>query len=329
MRWRCKAKRMMCRPGMRRSAWSMRRERKRRILMIIEVDFVLICTDKILTLPARSEYSRSMISPTESSSVIPVVLVTGAGRGLGRGVALQLAEQGCSVAINYAGNRAAAEETAAACARVAPKPEQRFIPLQADISQKADRARLVAETLTQLGRIDALVNNAGIAPKVRADITEASEESFEDLIRTNLQGPYFLTQAVVRHWLGAKPACALPSGFKIIYVTSISADTASVNRGDYCISKAGLAMAAQLWAARLAAENIQVLELRPGIMATDMTAGVKDKYDKLLAEGLVPQRRWGTPEDVGRAVRAIIAGHFAFSTGAVIPIDGGFQISRL
>ena len=270
-----------------------------------------------------------MTFPSSSSSPRPVVLVTGASRGLGRGVALQLAEQGCSVAINYAGNRAAAEETAAACRQVAPGTEQVFLPVQADISQRADRTRLVAETLAQCGRIDALVNNAGIAPKVRADITEASEESFEELIRTNLQGPYFLTQAVVRHWLGAKPACALPTGFKIIYITSISATTASVNRGDYCISKAGLAMAAQLWAARLAAEGIQVLELRPGIMATDMTAGVKEKYDRMLAEGLVPQRRWGTPEDVGRAVRAIIAGQLAFSTGAVIPIDGGFQISRL
>lgn len=307
----------------------MSRERKRRILIFIEVDFVLICTDKILTLFRGKEYTRGMSSPSSPSTIAPVVLVTGAGRGLGRGVALQLAEQGCSVAINFAGNRAAAEETAAACARAAASPAQKFVPLQADISSKADRARLVSETLAAFGRIDALVNNAGIAPKVRADITEASEESFEDLIRTNLQGPYFLTQAVVRHWLGAKPTCAISGGFKVIYVTSISAETASVNRGDYCISKAGLAMAAQLWATRLAADNIQVYELRPGIMATDMTSAVKDKYDKLLAEGLVPQRRWGTPEDVGRAVRAIVAGLLPFSTGAVIPIDGGFQISRL
>jgi NAD(P)-dependent dehydrogenase (short-subunit alcohol dehydrogenase family) len=265
-------------------------------------------------------------SPT---SPAPVVLVTGAGRGLGRGVAVQLAAAGCSVAINFAGNVAAAEETVQLCKIAATSPDQQFFPLQADISVTADRERLLAETLRLFGRLDALVNNAGIAPRVRADITDATEDSFELLLRTNLQGPYFLTQSVVRHWLGAKPACALPTGFKIIYVTSISADTASVNRGDYCISKAGLAMAAQLWATRLAAENIQVVELRPGIMATDMTAGVKDKYDKLLSEGLVPQKRWGTADDVGLAVRAVITGQFPFSTGAVIPIDGGFHLRRL
>jgi NAD(P)-dependent dehydrogenase (short-subunit alcohol dehydrogenase family) len=254
--------------------------------------------------------------------------VTGASRGLGRGIGLQLAKQGCSVAINYAGNRSAAEETAALC-RQAAGPGQKFVPLQADISSKADRERLLHETLAHFGRLDALVNNAGIGPKVRADITEATEESFETLIRTNLQGPYFLTQLVARYWLTAKPASALPSGFKIVFVTSISADTASVSRGDYCIAKAGLSMAAQLWATRLAAEGIQVIELRPGIMATDMTAGVKGKYDALLAQGLVPQMRWGTPEDVGLAVGAIISGHFPFSTGSVIPIDGGFNLRRL
>ncbi|MBI5382868.1 MAG: 3-ketoacyl-ACP reductase [Opitutae bacterium] len=259
----------------------------------------------------------------------PVVLVTGASRGLGRGIALQLASAGCSVAINYAGNLAAAQETAGLCAARAASAAQRFVPVQADVGVRADRERLVAETLAQLGRIDALVNNAGIAPRVRADIAEATEESFEEVLRTNLQGPYFLTQKVVQYWLAQKPACALPTGFKIIFVSSISADTASVARGEYCISKAGVAMAAQLWATRLAAEGIQVVELRPGIMATDMTTGVKEKYDRLLAEGLVPQRRWGTPEDVGLAVQAVIGGSFPFSTGAVIPIDGGFGIRRL
>jgi len=266
---------------------------------------------------------------TASSSVTPVILVTGAGRGLGRGVAIQLAEQGCSVAINFAGNRAAAEETVALCQKAAVLPAQKFIPVQADISSPADRQRLVDETLAGFGRIDALVNNAGVAPKVRADITEASIESFEEIIRINLKGPYFLTQLVARHWLEKKPEPALKGGFKIIFVTSISADTASIARGDYCISKAGLAMAAQLWATRLAAEGILVVELRPGIMATDMTTGVKGKYDDLLAQGLVPQMRWGTPEDVGLAVRSVIAGDFPFSTGAVIPVDGGFNLRRL
>ena len=266
---------------------------------------------------------------TAASPVTPVILVTGAGRGLGRGIALRLAAQGCSVAINYAGNRAAAEETATLCGRAASGSAQKFIPVQADISLAVDRRRLVEETLAQFGRLDALVNNAGVAPKVRADITEATVESFEEIIRTNLQGPYFLTQLVARHWLEKKPEPALEGGFKIVFVTSISADTASTGRGDYCISKAGLAMAAQLWATRLAADGIQVVELRPGIMATDMTAGVKGKYDDLLAQGLVPQMRWGTPEDVGLAVGSVIAGHFPFSTGAVIPVDGGFNLRRL
>jgi 3-oxoacyl-[acyl-carrier protein] reductase len=256
----------------------------------------------------------------------PVVLVTGAGRGLGRGIALQLAEQGCSVVVNYARNAAAAAETAEACRKASPSGAQQFIAVQGDVGSAADRQGLLDRTLSHFGRLDALVNNAGVAPGVRADIAEATEASFEALLKTNLQGPYFLTQLVARHWI-ASPAPE--AGRKIIFITSISADTASVSRGDYCISKAGLAMAAQLWACRLAAEGIQVVELRPGIMATDMTAGVKDKYDALLAGGLVPQMRWGTPDDVGRAVRAIIAGDFPFSTGAVIPVDGGFGIRRL
>jgi len=259
----------------------------------------------------------------------PVILVTGAGRGLGRGIAVQLAAEGCSVAINFVGNRAAAEETAALCRKASRTRNQEFTPIQADIGSKPDRARLVSETLSSMGRIDALVNNAGVAPRVRADLTEATEESFAELVRINLQGPYFLTQAVARHWLDKGPKPALPGGHKVVFITSISADTASVDRGDYCISKAGLAMAAQLWAARLAKDGIQVVEVRPGIMATDMTAGAKAKYDKLLSEGLVPQGRWGTPEDVGLAVRSIIAGDLPFSSGSVIAVDGGFHIRRL
>jgi 3-oxoacyl-[acyl-carrier protein] reductase len=258
-----------------------------------------------------------------------VVLLTGASRGLGRGVALQLAAAGCSVAINYVGNRGAAERTVALCRRASISRTQKFLSLQADIGAPSARSGLVAAALKQFGRIDALVNNAGVAPRFRSDLTEATEESFDELIRVNLKGPYFLTQAVVRHWLTQKPKPRLPGGFKVIFITSISAESASVNRGDYCISKAGLSMAAQLWAVRLAPARIQVFELRPGIMATDMTAGVRRKYDKLIAEGLVPQNRWGTAEDVGLAVRSIIAGHFPFSTGAVVPIDGGLHLRRL
>lgn len=302
-----------------------------------------------------------------------VVLVTGASRGLGRGIALELAAAGYSVAINYRKNREAAKETAAACVRRAAERTEgngaRFVPFQADIASRKDRERLVEEAIAEFGAIDALVNNAGTAPRVRADIVEAGEDSFEELIRTNVQGPYFLTQAVVRRWLATSGAAGLSTASggvarksgsetafagddatptdgahspgagapaehdapprSIVFITSISATTASVNRGDYCISKAGLSMAAQLWAARLAAEGIGVYELRPGIMATDMTAGVKEKYDALIAEGLVPQRRWGTPEDVGRAVRTLVDGDFAYSTGSVMYTDGGFHLSRL
>jgi len=279
----------------------------------------------MLTLTSALVYPPDMPS---AAAPIPVVLVTGASRGLGRGIAVHLAAHGCSVVVNFAGNHAAARVTAARCRAVALSPAQRFVPIQGDIASPRDRNRLVAQSLRRLGRIDALVNNAGVGPKVRADITEATEASFEELIRVNLQGPYFLTQAVARYWLTQKPVPVLPSGFKIVFVTSVSADTASLNRGEYCISKAGLSMAAQLWATRLAADNIQVIELRPGIMTTDMTAGAKEKYDRLIAEGLVPQKRWGTAEDVGLAVRSIIAGHLPYSTGAVIAIDGGLRLRR-
>lgn len=259
----------------------------------------------------------------------PVVLVTGASRGLGRGIAIEAAAEGLSVAINYANNAGAADQTVELCRRAAGSEAQRFVPVRGDIGRRDDRAALLTQTLDAFGRLDALVNNAGIAPRVRADITEATEASFEEVLRVNLQGPYFLTQAVANHWLARPHEAALPGGFKILFVTSISADTASLNRGEYCVSKAGLAMTSQLWALRLAGAGIQVLELRPGIMATDMTSGVKDKYDALIAEGLVPQQRWGTAEDVGRAVRAVLAGHFPFTTGEVIHLDGGFHIRRL
>ncbi|PTY08420.1 3-ketoacyl-ACP reductase [Opitutaceae bacterium EW11] len=260
---------------------------------------------------------------------LPVTLVTGAGRGLGRGIALRLAALGHSVAINYASNEAAAQETAELCRQAASFDSQQFLAIQADVGAPAGRQKLLASTLETFGRIDALVNNAGMGPKIRTDILDASEVSFEEVLRTNLQGPYFLTQLIARYWLSAKPVPLLPHGFKVVFVSSISADTASLNRGEYCVSKAGLAMAAQLWATRLAAESIQVFELRPGIMATDMTAGAKQKYDALLAQGLVPQARWGTPEDVGLAVSALLSGDFPFSTGAVIPIDGGLHLRRL
>jgi 3-oxoacyl-[acyl-carrier protein] reductase len=259
----------------------------------------------------------------------PVILVTGSSRGLGRGVAEALACAGFSVAIHYASNEAAAREAKASCEKLAVREEQSFAIVGGNIGEAGGREKIFQETLAAYGRLDGLVNNAGIAPRVRADITEASEEIFDEVLTVNLKGPYFLSQKVVNYWLAHPGESRLGGGYKLLFVTSVSANTASVNRGEYCISKAGLAMAAQLWAVRLADQGIQVLELRPGIMLTDMTAGVKEKYDKLLAEGLVPQKRWGRPEDVGAAVRGVLEGAFPFSTGDIINIDGGFHLRRL
>ena len=269
--------------------------------------------------------------PTKVKKTSAVALVTGASRGLGRGVAEALAQDGLSVAIHYATNQAAAEETAESCRRLAPRADQTFVTVGGNIGVAADRARIVEETLAAYGRIDALVNNAGIAPRIRADITEATEEIFDEVMAVNLKGPYFLSQLVVRHWLGekARQDARLRGGYKLVFVSSISAYLASLNRGEYCISKAGLAMATKLWASRLATDNVQVFEVRPGIMATDMTAGVKEKYDKLIGEGLVPQKRWGSGDDVGQAVSALLKGYFPFSTGDVINVDGGIHLQRL
>ncbi len=258
-----------------------------------------------------------------------VVLVTGASRGLGRGVAECLAAAGYNVAIHYASNEKAARETAEACHKFARDGTQKFAIVGGNIADARERQGVFDQTLAAFGRLDALVNNAGIAPRVRADITEATEDIFDEVIGVNLKGPYFLSQLAAQYWLAHPGQSRLSTGYKLIFVSSLSANTASINRGEYCISKAGLSMATQLWAVRLAPENIQVLELRPGIMATDMTAGVKEKYDKLLADGLVPQKRWGIPSDVGHAVEAILAGQFPFSTGDVINIDGGFHLRRL
>ena len=259
----------------------------------------------------------------------PVILVTGASRGLGRGIALCCARAGFSVAVHYAGNEAAAAETVAQCRAAASEAGQRFVPVRGNLGRTDDRAAILDRTLAAFSRLDALVNNAGMAPRVRADLTEMGEESYDEVMGVNLKGPHFLSQLAARHWLAHAGEGRLPGGYKLIFITSVSANTASVNRGEYCLSKAGLAMAAQLWATRLANEGVQVFEIRPGIMETDMTAGVKGKYDALIAGGLVPQMRWGQPEDVGRAVEAVLRGRFPFSTGNVIPVDGGFHLRRL
>ncbi|MBF8249384.1 MAG: 3-ketoacyl-ACP reductase [Bacteroidetes bacterium] len=260
---------------------------------------------------------------------LPVVLITGASRGLGRGIAQRVAELGCSIGIHYASNAAAAKETVDLCRKKQSRKEQRFVAIQADISSDEERRSLVKKMVQEFGRIDALVNNAGIGPKERKDITEMSELSFDEVLGTNLRGPHFLTQLVVKQWLKSKSKPLLPGGLAVVFISSVSAEMASIHRGEYCISKAGLSMVAKLWAARLSGEGITVFELRPGIMATDMTSAVKQKYDKMLGEGVVPQRRWGEPDDVGLAVKAILSGHFPFSSGSIINIDGGLTLPRL
>lgn len=253
-----------------------------------------------------------------------VAIVTGGSRGIGRGIALALGKAKWAVAVNYVSNQAAGEKVAREIRNAGGKA----LAIQADVSSSADRARLAKETVATFGRIDLLVNNAGVAPSVRADILEAGEESFDRLIQINLKGPYFLTQLVARQMIKQKRAKKDPAP-AIVTISSISAYTASTNRGDYCIAKAGLGMLTKLFAARLAEHGIGVYEIRPGVIATDMTGPVKAKYDKLIAEGLSPIQRWGTPEDVAAAVAAIASGALPFSTGEVINVDGGFHLRTL
>jgi NAD(P)-dependent dehydrogenase (short-subunit alcohol dehydrogenase family) len=256
----------------------------------------------------------------------PVALITGASRGIGRSITLALSQIGFDVVINYASNQHAAEQTQAEAAQKNNKIRAGIC--RADISRADDRARLVDFTREKFGRLDLLVNNAGIAPAVRADILDASEESFDQLLGVNLKGPYFLTQAVAK-WMIEQRQHDASRQPKIVTINSISAYTASVNRGDYCVSKAGLAMMTKLFAARLAEYGINVYEIRPGVIATDMTATVKEKYDRMIAGGLTPIKRWGQPGDVAKAVAAIARDQFPFSTGEVINVDGGFHLSIL
>jgi NAD(P)-dependent dehydrogenase (short-subunit alcohol dehydrogenase family) len=260
-----------------------------------------------------------------------VALVTGASRGIGRGIAIELARLGFSIAINYAQSQKAALECKRLCIQAArPGAESSFEILKADISKAPDRAALLKSVQERFGWIDLLVNNAGVAPVRRVDLLEAGEESFDRLMNTNVRGPYFLTQAVANFWIGQlKERPDKSSKPKIVNISSVSAYAPSVNRGDYCMSKAALSMMTQLFAARLAEYGINVYEIRPGIVLTDMTGPVKEKYDGMIAEGLTPLARWGTPQDVGRAVAAIAEDRFPFSTGEVINVDGGFHIRRL
>ena len=256
-----------------------------------------------------------------SGPAAPVALITGGTRGIGLGIARALAADGWRLLL--CGVRQPAD-----VAGVLEELGTDIQYVQADVSARADRDRLTAAVADRYGAVNALVNNAGRAPRVRADLLDATEESFEELLRTNLQGPYFLTQALVRQ-MSTRRAADPAYRASVVFVTSVSAELASVNRGDYCVSKAGLAMAARLFAVRLAADGIPVFEVRPGIIATDMTAAVRTVYDTRIAEGLVPERRWGQPEDVGRVVAALLGGDAPYATGSVIHVDGGLSLPRL
>jgi NAD(P)-dependent dehydrogenase (short-subunit alcohol dehydrogenase family) len=242
----------------------------------------------------------------------PIAIVTGASRGIGRGIAQELSKTHQVIA-TYRGNREAAESLRAGTGAEI---------MQSDISSASDRDALVQFALEKFGRIDLLVNNAGIAPRERNDILAATPDSFDELINTNLKGPHFLTQAVARQMLNQG------SG-RIIFVSSISAFTSSTNRADYCISKAGLSMSAQTFAARLAPEGILVFEIQPGIIRTDMISKVESIYDEKIANGLLPQRRMGEASDIAKAVRSIAEGHLDYCAGQRLNVDGGFHMRTL
>lgn len=253
-----------------------------------------------------------------------VALVTGASRGIGRAIALALAERGWSVAINYRSDLVSAQDVL----RIANKYDGKYLLVQADISRAEERNRMVEEVLKRFGRLDLLVNNAGIAPRQRQDLLEMREESYDEVLAVNLKGPFFLTQQVARTMIDLLGSGVIENP-RIINIGSISAYASSPNRGEYCLSKAGISMMTALFADRLAESGIGVYEIRPGVIATDMTDAVKEKYDHLIANGLTPIQRWGQPEDVAKAVVAIAEGAFPFSTGEIFNVDGGFHLRRL
>lgn len=253
-----------------------------------------------------------------------VALVTGGTRGIGFGIARALAANGWNLVLSGVRPEHEISDARGGLEALGAKVDY----VASDISRAEDRAALVATIRSRYGALHALVNNAGRAPRVRADLLEAGEESFEELIRTNLQGPYFLTQSLAIDMV-ARRETDRSFQASIVFVTSVSAVMASINRGDYCVSKAGLAMTVKLFSARLASHGIPVYEVRPGIIATDMTAKVREVYDRRIADGLVPEGRWGTPDDVGRVVAALVRGDMPYSTGTVINVDGGVSVERL
>ena len=254
----------------------------------------------------------------------PVVLITGGTRGIGLGIATELAKGGFNLAVNGIRD----EGLVGASLDNLKSFGGEVIYVQGDVSVENDRNRMINRVISHFGQLNILVNNAGIAPRERRDILEATEESFDQVVNINLKGPYFLTQVAANHMVSLKQKD--PNLFCcIINVSSVSASVVSTNRGDYCISKAGIAMATKLWAARLGEFDIPVYEIQPGVIKTDMTAGVKEKYDDLFKQGMAVQKRWGIPEDIGKVALSMCLGHMPYSTGQVIMVDGGMTIQRL
>ncbi len=253
-----------------------------------------------------------------------VALVTGSSRGIGRAIALELARAGHDVAVHCRGNVAAAKEVAGQIEALG----RRAAVFRADLADASEREELTRNLRQQFDSVDLLVNNAGAAPKVRKDLLELSEAEFDDTFDTNLRGAFFLTQAIAK-WMLEIRKQAPDRRLGIINISSVSEYSPTVQRAAYCVAKAGLGMMNRLFAVRLATENISVNEIRPGIIRTDMTAPVESKYDRLIADGLTPLRRWGEPSDIARAVRAIASGDFDFACGAVIDLDGGFHMRVL
>jgi len=255
--------------------------------------------------------------------------VTGASRGIGRGIAIELAKHGYDIAGGATKANPATRESG--LYEVMERVEelgQRFVPVTGDIADLSCHERMIDDVTNGLGAVDVLVNNAGVSTKDRLDILETTAESFDRLMDINVRGPFFLSQRVA-HQMATQIKSGRDYTPAIVFVTSISSTAASPNRAEYCISKAALTMAAQNYAVRLADEGIRVFEVQPGIIETDMTAGVQEKYDRLIEEGLLLQKRWGTPEDIGKACAALAEGYFDYAQGAAIEVGGGFSVGRL
>lgn len=262
--------------------------------------------------------------PMKVPNAMKVAVVTGGARGIGLGIARCLAGEGFDLAI--CGRRERGE--VAGSLEELESRGARTLYVRADVAEQAARQRLIAAVRQEFGRLDVLVNNAGMAPRQRKDLLEATEESFEEVLRTNLQGPYFLTQACALWMIEQRTTASAWNGC-IVNISSMSATVASTNRGEYCISKAGVSMATNLWAARLGEFGIPVYEVRPGVIKTDMTSAVEARYSDLIEHGLTIEPRWGTPDDVGRVVAALARGDLPYCTGTVVNVDGGLTVARL